>query len=307
MTFNPLAALLVRGLVDLLDEKPTVIQLGNQTFNPDRVSLQTVIDRSRGAARIDVDGLEKLSQIAPAERQDRTAEFCRLLGFSDYQAIDVNDKYGSLIMDLNRSLVEDYDYRETFSLVTNIGTGEHVFNQDAIFRNSHDLCETGGLMVHVMPFMEYVNHGFYNFHPNLYYALAMANGYRLLGLAVATRNGHGVLATPPNSPEQFPPYLLDERRFDLATLLSNAKPPKPGLKGTIIDLARRATGAPSAGQRFHAEIRRLQSKRPKLLLVAVLRKLEDSPFKTPIQTRYAEDIGDDDLRTHFSNRSDGNR
>lgn len=64
----------------------------------------------------------------------------------------MNDKFGSLVMDLNKDLVAEYNFRETYSLVTNNGTGEHAFNQDGIYRNAHQLTRVGGLMLHAMPF-----------------------------------------------------------------------------------------------------------------------------------------------------------
>ena len=180
MSFNSLMALLVRGALDQLEAgsqaRPSVIELGNQTLKADDRALRAIVDRSRGRGEIDVAGLEKLIEQGASNRGERAADYYRLLGFADYQAIDVNDRYGSLVMDLNRDLAAAYDYDETFSLVTNNGTGEHVFNQDAIYRNVHQLTQVGGLMLHVMPFYEFVNHGFFAIQPNLYPALAQANG-----------------------------------------------------------------------------------------------------------------------------------
>ena len=129
-------------------------------------------------------------------RGDRVAAYYAGLGARSYTAIDVNDTYGSLVMDLNKDLDAEYQFREQFDLVTNNGTGEHVFDQAAVYRNAHKLTRPGGLMVHVMPFVNYVNHGFYSFHPNLYHALAVANRYDVLGLGIATRDGRGVIAIP---------------------------------------------------------------------------------------------------------------
>jgi len=44
------------------------------------------------------------------------------------------------------SFLDEHQIR--FQLVTNNGTGEHVFNQDAIYRNVHQLTVPGGLMLH---------------------------------------------------------------------------------------------------------------------------------------------------------------
>lgn len=296
MSFNPLMTLLARGLVDLVqDEAPDVIELGNQTLNADEQSLRVVIERSRAEPRIDVAGLEALAAQAPEARRARAADYLTLLGFREYQAIDVNDRYGSLVMDLNKDLATAYGYTRAFSLVTNNGTGEHVFNQDTVFRNVHALTRTGGVMIHVMPFVEYVNHGFYSFHPNLYYALARANGYRLLALGVGARTGHGVVSVPPRSPERVPQMLLDETRVDLATLLAEARPAKAGL---LAQLAFRLRPA-NEGRAFARTLRRVQRHKPGLLLFAILRKLTDAPFQTPIQMRYQDDVMDPKMQQEY--------
>lgn len=297
MSFNPLMTLLARGLVDLVDPRPSVMELGNQTFNADDHALDLVIDRSRDCHGVDLDALRALRRLPAAERRDQTQAYYRALGFVEYQSIDVNDLYGSLIMDLNRRLRDAYDYQDTFCVVTNNGTGEHIFNQSAIFQNVHDLTRPGGLMVHVMPFVGYVNHGFYGFHPNLYHALARANDYRLITLGVATRTGLGFLSAPQRN-EGTLPLLLKENRFvPLSLILSGAKLPKAGFKGLLARLPRA-----DEGRRFHAEILRLLHDRPNLLVFAILCKEKDDPFRVPLQTRYAADIASEDLQGEYALR-----
>ena len=75
------------------------------------------------------------------------------------------------------------------SLVNNIGTGEHVFDQGAVFANMHNLCKVGGVMFYHLPFTPWLNHGFYNYNPILFEALAVANDYDLIGLQVGDREG----------------------------------------------------------------------------------------------------------------------
>ena len=311
MTFNPLMTRLCGAVVGLLEPKPTVIELGNQTLKTDRESVEAVLDRLSQSSRavtetsgtpgiadtsaIDPKGLALLAQQSPEERGPRTGDFYKMLGFSDYQAIDINTLYGSLVMDLNEDLRQFYDYHETFSLVTNNGTGEHVFNQDAIFRNIHQLTKPGGIMVHVMPMIEHINHGFYAFQPNLYYAIARANEYDLIALGLATRWGDGVIARNPRSEDVLPDFLRSERTLSLQEVLSGAKPPRRGAGGRLRDLFQHVSGRSTDGQRFHREIRRLQRHRPKINQFVVMRKNKDAAFRTPIQLRYVDDIDSDEI------------
>lgn len=105
----------------------------------------------------------------------------RELGFTDYTCIDADGSNGSIVMDLNEDQrAKGFD--KQFDLVTNYGTSEHVFNQHNFFKNAHDLCRTGGIMIHGVPFQGYLNHGLFNYQPNLFTDLARTNGYELLGI-----------------------------------------------------------------------------------------------------------------------------
>ena len=106
-----------------------------------------------------------------------TQDFYGLLGFTEYQSIDLDGK-GTLKTDLNKPEVPE-EWAGAFDLVTNNGTGEHIFNQAAIFELMHALCKPGGLMLHVVPWINWLNHGFYSFHPRLFGDLAEANGYKV--------------------------------------------------------------------------------------------------------------------------------
>tara|TARA_R110000850_G_scaffold277144_3_gene424189 strand:- start:154521 stop:155363 length:843 start_codon:yes stop_codon:yes gene_type:complete len=106
-----------------------------------------------------------------------------ILGMSHYSSIDASGASGSLMFDLNRDLRQDYQFVETYDLVTNLGTAEHCFNQHAAFKNMHDLCRPGGLMVHALTAQGNVNHGFYNYHPRFIADLAAANDYEIVKLA----------------------------------------------------------------------------------------------------------------------------
>lgn len=303
MSFNSLMALLVRGTLDHLDPKPDVMELGNQTLRASDEALALIIERSGPSARpeiaqnINIDGLQALVQQDSKARGERAADYYRLLGFSDYHAIDVNERYGSLVMDLNKDLRASYDYRTTFGVVTNNGTGEHVFNQDTIYRNVHQLTKPGGVMIHAQPFIDYINHGFYSIHPNLYHALSVANDYEILAMGVSNRDGHGIISLGPNVPTNSAPVLARETRVTLGVLLSGGKTLPRGPLG----LLKRFAGRPD-GRRFGAEIRRLQRTNPKLLSFSIMRKKNDAEFQIPIQTIYEGDVEDDQLKQEYGLR-----
>ncbi len=119
--------------------------------------------------------------------------FYSQLGINKYQCIDVDGRHNALVFDLNKDIRKEYEYAEKFDLVTNHGTTEHCFDQYQAFRNIHNLCATGGLMIHGLPFQGYLNHGFYNYQPSFYYNLAISNGYALEGLYINIHSESGDL------------------------------------------------------------------------------------------------------------------
>ncbi len=294
MSFNPLMTLLVRGVRELCRDGGEICELGNQTFRATDACMDLVLDRCAGMSGVDMEVMRGLRGMTEDQRRDQTANYCGALGFAGYTAIDINDEYGSLVMDLNRDLRRDYDFQNQYELVTNNGTGEHIFNQLTVYENVHNLTLPGGVMLHVMPYVGYLNHGFYSFHPNLYYALAVANGYEVLAQGVATRFGRGILAQPPGG-AALPELLAQREDIPMSRILASAKLSKTGFIGTLIGRLR----PKDEGRKYAAALRRLSKERPNLLTFAVLRKTSDDAFKMPIQTRYEDALGTEALQQEY--------
>lgn len=218
MTFNPLAALAVKEI----PAEGAVCELGNQRFT------------------------------APG-KHDSTADFYKSLGFESYLALDVNTDMGAKVVDLNKPIRgHHYDLIGKFDLVTNNGTGEHIFNQDAVFENIHDLCKVGGAMLHILPVGPWVNHGFFNYNPILFRDLAAANGYEWLFLWLADRWGNKV--------------EVPERDFGEAF-----KEKRPKALQRAIEKVTKHRGYDCS-------------------IVVAWRKVHDRGFRRPFQGKYLEDI-----------------
>ena len=104
---------------------------------------------------------------------ESTKTYYESLGCADYVALDVNEEKDAIIADLNGPVWPAVGRQ--FGLVTNNGTGEHIFNQHHVFRNAHVLSKR--YIVHVLPMLPWVNHGFFNYTPVLFRDLAKANDY----------------------------------------------------------------------------------------------------------------------------------
>ncbi len=221
-------------------------------------------------------------------------------------------------MDLNRDLAADYDFHATFDLVTNLGTGEHVFDQRRVFENIHNLTKPGGLMLHVMPFVNWINHGFYNFNPVLYADLAAANDYGILRLGVANKGGFEVTADPERAPQRatssVPSWVARSARAarayrGLRRVVARAPSPNGlGLTDALAEIPLspaapdlplpRALEAVMNRDRVYTE-----SDYPVLgnvSVVALLQKRHDRAFTIPMAGRYLDDIESDSLKAEYA-------
>lgn len=321
MTFNPIMGKLVGAMAEEMTTKSSVVELGNQTFTVTDSVLKHII---RGSD-FDMMAMRNILALSHDDRHDKVADFYRALGFEKYTAIDVNEKYGSLMMDLNENLRRKYGFEEQFDLVTNNGTGEHIFNQYMVMRNMHQLAKPGGLMLHVMPFINWVNHGFYNFHPILYLDLAQANEYKVERLLLANRWGEEV-------PVRFD-SKSQKRTQVFSAPIGKSEPPLwrrfltglPGTKKVWLQIqdalvawaARQPVESltveevsehikyPFKGRKLATVIRRLSGGMDKggrfgnVLVVALLRKVKEDSFCTPIQGKYFSDIEARSIREKY--------
>jgi len=146
----------------------SVIELGSQQFAVDLPTAREAIGR--------------LFPLLNAESIYVPKDFYRALNLPNYACIDLDGANDALVFDLNKSLIETYNFRQTFDLVTNHGTTEHAFNQLRCFENVHNLTKQNGLMLHALPSQGYQNHAFFNYHPSFFLDLSAANDYQLLAL-----------------------------------------------------------------------------------------------------------------------------
>lgn len=158
MTFNPAAAQSILQILEQVElpDRDMAVDFGSQRYTAQRIF----------------------------DAKD-TRDFYLKNGFKGYISYDVNDDPNNLPWDLNEPLQA---YMQV-SLITNIGTGEHIFDQCSVFTNMHNLCKIGGVMFFHLPFTPWLNHGFYNFNPILFPALAYANKYNMLMLHIGDREG----------------------------------------------------------------------------------------------------------------------
>jgi hypothetical protein len=123
-------------------------------------------------------GGQNLADDAPSSRS-----FWTSLGF-EYAALDFDGHRNSVAIDLNRDLVPEA-IKNTFDLVVNTGTTEHIANQDNCFRVIHDLARKGGVMYHELC-AGMSDHGLINYNPRFFWKLRDANDYEVLSMSLVS-------------------------------------------------------------------------------------------------------------------------
>lgn len=109
-------------------------------------------------------------------------ELYEALGMT-YRCVDLDPSFHSVRMDLNFDNVPAEEVGK-YCFVTNHGTSEHIANQLNVFKAMHEFCRPGGMLLHAVTFTVHLEHGFFNYQPNFFHALAKYNGYETLGIWV---------------------------------------------------------------------------------------------------------------------------
>ena len=114
--------------------------------------------------------------------------FFQSLGFERCLALDISDYEGAqIIHDLNDPNLPLSHYGVA-DCVVDAGTLEHVFQLPNAFGNIFRLLAVDGLVVHTTPANGYLDHGFYQISPTLYYDYYVANQHRIISANVINRH-----------------------------------------------------------------------------------------------------------------------
>ena len=269
MAFNPLAGLAASRCALLLKEAQgpesdlCLVEFGNQRFRLTR----SVVDQIAQQHDVSFD-----IPMADPAFSAFTPEFFRQMGFSEYLALDMNEKMEAIPVDLNTDLRTSYRFNRKFSLVIDNGTGEHVFDQFMVFKNQHDLCNVNGIILNVKPFLPWVNHGFYTFHPVLFRDLAYANNYKEVFTWLGGNHGEYVDVT-------------NDDRIWHEVPRGNPfwKRPKDHLETIVYD--------------------KLLPKN-NISIVVAYQKTNDCEFKVPLQGKWKSSIADSSLERKYHSQPD---
>ena len=136
--------------------------------------------------------------------------FFRMLGLDGYDDVDFSDAESpTRIHDLNEPIPPPW--RGRCGLVVDGGTVEHVFDVRAALENVAALARVGGDVLHVSPVSGWVNHGFYQPSPCLFFDFYGASGFDVLSADLVR-----LPRDPGRGRERVEPYRHREDLIDLA-------------------------------------------------------------------------------------------
>ncbi|HTM54669.1 MAG TPA: hypothetical protein VL175_11605 [Pirellulales bacterium] len=188
---------LIRDLFEhgLLPRGQALLEIGEaNSYDIDPATLTEDINRFVGDAATRAWLVSRLQAVAAGQGEFDKFEIAKIFyevffAPSERQAIDFEGTPSAHRLDLN----EPVSLERRFGIVINHGTAEHVFNIAQVFRTMHEYTLPGGMMIHESPFTGWIEHGFYNLQPTLFYDLAHFNEYLVLGMFVQDLTNRTIL------------------------------------------------------------------------------------------------------------------
>jgi len=155
--------------------------------------MRTVLTLGRQDSLLTTPWLEHLRRVygAPVEDLDHKFEpyaeaFFKRLGAETVDSLDFSDYQGCTICrDLNAPPPAEPP-EQTYDLVYDGGTLEHVFHFPNAIANCMSLVKVGGHFMASLPADQWLGHGFYQFSPELFFrVLSPENGFRIVRIFLA--------------------------------------------------------------------------------------------------------------------------
>lgn len=155
--------------------------------------MKSVLTLGRLDSMLTEDWLRKLSATYGADvtgldktREPHAEAFFKRLGAERVESLDYSAYQGcSVVHDLNEPLPHDA-VRESYDLVYDGGTLEHVFHFPNAIANCMALVKTGGHFMCSAPANQWLGHGFYQFSPELFFrVMSPENGFEIVRVFLA--------------------------------------------------------------------------------------------------------------------------
>ena len=157
---------IVKELLPRVKTRGRVVSLARQRITcPPRVLLDYL---GNNGFRTDLPEIEGLSILT-------SRELFQSFGFDHYDDIDFTTaEKCTIVHDMNLPIPANL--HDSYDLVFEMGTMEHIFDVKSTFSNIIRMLKTGGTVFHLSP-LTFMNHGFYNFSLTLFFDVYRTNGF----------------------------------------------------------------------------------------------------------------------------------
>ncbi len=124
---------------------------------------------------------DRLKKLLKLERKPNLGSYCEDLlkvhfGATSVESFDNSDYQNAThIADMNKPI----KIHDRYDTVIDGGCIEHIYNVPQALKNVSQMCMEAGQILHILPANNFCGHGFWQFSPELFFALySEANGYR---------------------------------------------------------------------------------------------------------------------------------
>jgi hypothetical protein len=129
-------------------------------------------------------------QFGPEKLVLSDVEFFQWLGFNTVDSLDFNAlEDNNIIFDLNSEQTPE-ELTESYDVILDPGTIEHVFHVPNFLKNIHRMLKVGGRIMHFAPASNQIEHGFYSFSPCFFIDYYAKNGYDLVSVKLIKLDPH---------------------------------------------------------------------------------------------------------------------
>jgi len=124
--------------------------------------------------------------------------FFKMIGFSSVESLDYFPyEKPTYVLDLSKPIPPEM--HERYDLVYDGGTTEHCFDIKQVFSNVVNLLKPNGRVIHTLPISGWLNHGLYQFSPEILSGFYEANGFNQITAIIiirGIRKAYGIIYDP---------------------------------------------------------------------------------------------------------------
>jgi SAM-dependent methyltransferase len=157
----------------------SVLQLGRQDITFDFETLQKIFKQHKHELTVPSEISLNIKEIYATKNFIGDKCFFSAYGFTNVLSLDFsNYESADIVFNLNESETP-INYMNSFDVIIDGGTIEHVFHIPNVMKNITNMLKVGGRIIHFSPSSNFVDHGFYMFSPTFFNDYYSSNKFEI--------------------------------------------------------------------------------------------------------------------------------